>query len=221
MKQFDGWMLPDHEEHLQFWMHDVNQRRHGRLSYQAHKYDLAVGYCKQKRVAVDIGAHVGLWAYQMAHDFESVHCFEPMQEHAKCWRANMAGKSNCILHECALGKSEGYAMVETRTPDSSGDTGVSGFSVEPKPGHVPMYALDRFELLAVDFMKVDCEGYELPILQGAERTLLRCKPVVIVEQKPGMAGRYDMPAQGAVKFLKNLGATLKNEISGDFILAWE
>jgi hypothetical protein len=41
--------------------------------------------------------------------------------------------------------------------------------------------LDDIALGAIDVMKVDVEGHQLPLLQGAERTLLRHKPDVFIE----------------------------------------
>ena len=45
----------------------------------------------------------------------------------------------------------------------------------------PVQPLDALNLPKLDFLKVDCEGAELPILQGARETLTRCKPAVMLE----------------------------------------
>ncbi len=44
-----------------------------------------------------------------------------------------------------------------------------------------MLPLDRFNLQRVDWLKIDCEGAEEKILEGARLTLQRCRPIVIVE----------------------------------------
>ncbi|RWD13572.1 MAG: FkbM family methyltransferase, partial [Mesorhizobium sp.] len=44
--------------------------------------------------------------------------------------------------------------------------------------------LDSFGLAGIDFLKIDVEGFEKPILEGGEQTIRRERPVIIIEQKP-------------------------------------
>lgn len=217
-----GWYLPDHEEHLQGWMTGVNARLGDRLTYQRHKYLAALKCVKRRGVAVDIGAHAALWSWQMAHDFGHVIAFEPMQAHADCFERNMADMTNWTLHRTALGPEEGEVWLRTRTANSSGDTGVEPSGESEGSHKAPLRTLDSYGLDDVDFVKIDCEGYELFVLQGAVETLLRCKPCVIVEQKPetGMEARYGIGTTDAVAFLEALGAVKRRGIQGDYIMAW-
>ena len=88
MMRFDEWWFPDGETQLvdQMAMHNV--RIDGRLTWQYHKYVAALSLLplNRRRVAVDVGAHVGLWSYFMARDFGAVHAFEPNVEAAICWK---------------------------------------------------------------------------------------------------------------------------------------
>lgn len=215
------WWLPDGEVHLQEWMKRVNKRVNGRLAYQYHKYEKAMAFVPKHRTAIDIGAHAGLWTWNMAHSFSRVFAFEPMPEHADCWRANMQGQDNAKIFQNALGPQRGAAWLETRTPGSSGDTGV--VPKNPNATRVNMITLDSLDFQLVDFIKIDCEGYELFVLQGAVETLKRCKPVVIVEQKPetGMAEKYNIGTTEAVDFLIALGAKKRLGIQGDYIMSWD
>ena len=209
---FDHWMLPDGEEHLPTWMSHQNQRVDGRLSYQYKKYEGVMRHVSQRRVAVDVGAHCALWSFWMARDFEKVHAFEPKPEHVACWNVNMEGKDNAFLYQVALGTEE--RQVSLRTADtSSGDTTVvlDGFGI-------PMRTLDSFGLTDVDLLKIDCEGFEAFVLEGALDTLARCKPTVIVEQKPGHGQRFGRGEHDAVKLLESLGAKKVWESSGDYVL---
>ena len=244
-----GWWLPDGEQHLQQWMNQVRAREAGpiladgrgetRLTYQYHKYSACRPFTRAWRTAVDVGAHVGLWSWVMARDFGNVVGFEPMPEHAACWRENMDGVENASLLPFALGAEPGTVVLKTRTPGSSGDTGVDPAAERSSlraTVHVPGYdhdaaegvsaelrRLDDFDLGQVDFIKIDCEGYELWVLQGAVETLKRCKPCLIVEQKPetGMEERYGVTAKQAIDFLEGLGARLRKVIQGDYIFSWD
>lgn len=215
MIRFDHWHLPDGEQHLQAWMAQKNTRVDGRLTYQYAKYEAALRFCTKRRVAVDVGAHCGLWSFWMARDFETLHAFEPKPEHVECWQANMSGRTNATIYNVALGSEEREVGLETG-PSSSGDTGVVLDGVG-----VPMRTLDSYDLWAVDLIKVDCEGFEVFVLEGATEMLLRCRPTVIVEQKPGHGQRFDRGELDAVALLESMGARRVWDYSGDYVLIWE
>lgn len=212
MIHFDKWVLPAGETHLQAWMIQKNRRVDGRLTYQYEKYEAAVRHCKQRRVAIDVGAHVGLWSYWMARDFVQVECFEPKSEHAQCWFENMLGHPNAHLHQFALGQCSGRVGLVTG-PSSSGDT-----TVDPHGSDVPMLALDSFEYRSVDLLKIDCEGYEVFVLEGATELLTTSRPVVIVEQKPGHGQRFGRGEHDALRFLETLGYERKWDYAGDYVM---
>lgn len=219
MLKFDKWKMPDGEKHLQEWMGTTNDRRHGRLTYQAMKYDMAMKYTRGRRTAVDVGAHIGLWGFLMAHDFAKVIGFEPMAAHAECWRENMATVNDdgrAVLYANALGAEQDMVQVETGTPGSSGDTSV----VQGVAGDIAMLPLDHFNLQNVDLIKIDCEGYELNVLQGAVNTLKSNRPTVIVEQKRNMSLKFGIEPMAAVHFLESLGARRRCDMAGDYVLSW-
>ena len=215
MKKVDGWWFPDREDHLPQWMASPKARMilNGRAAYQGKKQIAAISCCasERKRVALDVGGHVGLWSFNLAHAFQTVHAFEPVEQHRACFARNVEFP-NVNLHACALGKEEGSVSIHT-APTSSGDSWVSG------GGEIPMHTLDSFGFADVDFIKIDCEGYEENVLRGAEALLKEWKPVVCVEQKRDMANtRFGLAPLGAVKFLQTLGYGVEQEISGDYIM---
>jgi FkbM family methyltransferase len=214
MITFDAWMLPDGESHLQSWMSTTQQVVDGRLTYQYTKYAAALGPCRRHRRAIDVGSHVGLWAYWMARDFAHVECFEPRPEHQTCWYANMATRTNALLHPVALGSAAREVGLRT-APTSSGDT-----TVDLGETGISMATLDGYHFDAVDLIKIDCEGYEAFVIEGGLETIRRCRPVVIVEQKPGHGQRFGRKETEAVDILVGIGARRVWEQSGDFVLAF-
>lgn len=213
MKNHRGLWLPDGETHLTAWIDTRNEIVDGKPTYQFHKLKAALKHCRRFRAAVDVGAHCGLWSMHLAKRFEQLHAFEPVAAHRDCWARNLEGLGG-LLYPCALGEREGSVAIRT-APSSSGDSWVDG------EGEIPLRRLDDFDLADVDFLKLDCEGYELFALRGGEETLKRCRPCVIVEQKPGRAQKFGLPETGAVDYLRSLGAVLRKEMSGDFILSWD
>lgn len=183
-------------------------------NYQSNKLQPALKYLKKARTAIDVGAHCGLWTVQLAQYFETVEAFEPLPRHSECWRRNAGWKETNRLHEVALGAKDGMCGLHIVE-------GFSGRSHINGGGDVQMKLLDDYAFENVDLIKVDVEGYEYFVLKGAERTITRWKPVLIVEQKENFGSRYGLGDRSAVEYLQSLGAVLKEEIFGDFILAWD
>ena len=207
MKNVNGIWLPDHEKHLTQWAeHGV----YGKWTYQSNKMIAALGFITGCKQAVDIGGHCGLWSKELIKIFDHVHAFEPMAAHRECFVENVPERYT--LHPCALGEKAGHISLHS-TEGSSGDTWING------EGQIPMLTLDSFNL-SPDFIKLDCEGYEYFALKGGEETIKRCKPVIIVEQKPGNGQKYGVRETEAVTYLQSLGATLRGEMVGDFVLSW-
>jgi FkbM family methyltransferase len=211
-----GWWLPEGEKHLKEWLLSVDQRVDGRLAYQYKKYEFAMRKVRQHRVAIDVGAHAGLWSYYMARDFTSVFAFEPVSEHRSCWLRNLEGKNNTVLFPAALGETVGKVYLKAPAGHSMKAAVVS-------KGGAPaeMQTLDSYHFDRVDFLKVDVEGFELFVLKGAIETLRRWKPVVIVEQKKGNnQKKYGVETTEAIAFLKSIGAKVRAEMDGDYVLWW-
>lgn len=211
MKLAHGWYWPDHEVHLINWVEkNGNLVLNGRKSYQGGKQLLALRHCRSFHTAIDVGAHVGLWSFNLAQRFEIVHAFEPVAEHRECFAKNVTA-DEVVLHDCALGAAEAACDMHV-TDGSSGDSKVA-------PGlSVAMRTLDSFNLRDVDFIKIDCEGYEENVLRGAEQTILHWKPTIIVEQKRDMATRFGLRPLGAVEYLKGLGYKQAAEHGGDYVM---
>ena len=59
-------------------------------------------------------------------------------------------------------------------------------------------------LMDVDLIQLDVEGYELRALRGAELTIRRTWPVVMVELK-GLGARLGDPDEAVVAWLEGMG----------------
>lgn len=219
LKHREIW-LPDGETHLT-GMIDQGPVVDGKGTYQYKKLQMVLAHTPERNNAIDVGAHVGLWAAHLAKLFKHVHCFEPIEAHRECFVLNMEGRPNHTLYPVACGDHEG--LVDMRiNPHSSGDTWVDpkDGTMGHQEGGIQLVTIDRYGFEDVSLIKLDCEGYELFALKGAEHTIKRWKPTIIVEQKPGRAEKYGLPRTEAVTYLKGLGMKLAAETSGDYILTW-
>ncbi len=220
----DIW-LPDGEKHFPDWMTKNGEIVDGKGTYQIKKWRACITHIKQWRVAVDVGAHVGLWAMQMAKRFDNVIAFEPVNAFRECFYKN-AWIRGVKLFPYALGAAPGRVLMTIPPLDGGLDTGGTHIermaaTIDDDPSIAEMHTLDSFNLEHVDFLKIDCEGYEHHVIEGARKTLLRCKPCVIVEQKPHKLGpNFGVQGTPAVDLLKALGAEVRTVLSGDYIMSW-
>lgn len=223
MKFVDSWWFPDHEQHLPQWMATPKARMiiNGRPAYQGKKQLAAIAECGRlgrTRTAIDVGAHIGLWSFNLAQAFYRVASFEPVAAHRACFERNVfqatdvrSRVENVELHDCALGMTDGSVSIHT-APTSTGDSWVKG------AGDIPMHTLDSFGFQEVDLIKIDCEGYEENVIRGGLQTITTWRPVIMVEQKRDMASeRFGLGKLGAVQLLLDQGYRVAAELSGDYL----
>lgn len=137
-------------------------------------------------VTVDVGANCGLYTRQLARLSKQVHAFEPSRQMAELLRRTSA--PNVSVHELALSDHNGAAELYIPQSDDGFVYGLA--SLEPQldspskhiiSTHVPTARLDTIVDQDVAFVKIDVEGHELNVLNGAVGLLERCQPVFLVE----------------------------------------
>ena len=137
-------------------------------------------------VALDIGAHIGVYSIVLSRLLTNgtVHSFEPT-ETVRMLRENLAahGCANVAVHEVALGAR-------------SGDIDEPIYRIwgaEPDRRSYHFSTVDDFVrsagLTRLDFVKIDVDGFDLNVLEGAAETLARHDPWVVVELNHALATR--------------------------------
>jgi FkbM family methyltransferase len=148
------------------------------------------------RSAVDVGASLGTWSWWLARSVPFVHAFEPNAEVAAALARVLP--PNVHVHAEAVSDEVGQAVLSIPPggPSTSqragcrllGLRGLLGLdgraSLLPLGGPsvaVPTVTLDSLDLGQVGFLKVDVEGHEHEVLNGAFQLLMRDRPNVVLE----------------------------------------
>ena len=142
-----------------------------------HTWKTAKPYLSTKRsrlrIAVDVGSKSGnfsKWLVQDTPRFNHVHMFD-MRPKGKYWKN--VPRSCSTFNKVALGNRNGTIKHW------------GGITEVPQPRQPTMTAevrkLDSYEFEGVGLIKIDVEGDELAVLEGAEQTIAREQPVIIVE----------------------------------------
>ena len=133
----------------------------------------------------DVGANVGFFTLLAARLGGDVQAFEPVPATARRLRANVAANGfgeRVRVHEQAVAARSGRAaflLVEDASWSHLADRGR-----HPRTRarlEVPVVALDDLDLPLPDVIKVDVEGSELAVLEGARRLLADHAPLLVVE----------------------------------------
>ncbi len=162
----------------------------------------------------DIGANTGYYgilAAFLGKGKVQTFSFEPVKEYFDCLNENIrlnrlekeARSFNYALSDTG-GKKVFYlaGLGSTLSHDFLGSKDAPQRQVETK-------RLDdvfsREALLAPDFVKIDVEGHELPVLKGARETLRSTLPVLFVEILRSFAGGDNPNYLDTFNFLSELG----------------
>ena len=145
--------------------------------------------------SVDVGANMGLYTYQLAKLTPVVYAFEPSSEMAAVLRR--VAPAHVHVFEHALSDREGTASL--RTPIASSGNRLFGLaSLEGSSSQSPSYVERTVQLRKLDdvvrskvgFVKIDVEGHELRVLNGARELINRFRPTFLIEcQESNNRGR--------------------------------
>lgn len=144
--------------------------------------DLLQGAC------IDVGANIGNHAVFFATLFREVHAFEPAPAPFVLLRHNTCHLENVHCHPYGLSSHHGQAtLTAPRDNVGAGRIEEGKAHQSPRAAEISLVELDRFPLvhgLDIGLIKIDVEGHELKVLDGAVDTISRVRPVIVFEQQP-------------------------------------
>ena len=143
--------------------------------------------CRRDADAIDVGANDGSYVHYLRRHAHKVVAFEPMPLLASALRRKFPG-DEVVIEQVAL--SDRADTVELHMPVVDGIvvTGCSTISTDASGTYPATQAIkvsiDRLDAAykgRAGFIKIDVEGHEQAVLDGALQTIRRCRPRVLVE----------------------------------------
>lgn len=143
--------------------------------------------------AIDVGANIGTHTVAFAEFVGPsglVHAFEPQRRNFHMLAGNVALNTleNVVCHHKAVGDADGEIVSPPLPrPDMSFNFGGVALAHAAAGGEcVPQVRLDSLDLAACRLIKIDTEGMEPQVLDGALDLIARCRPLLYVENsEPG------------------------------------
>lgn len=170
-------------------------------------------------VVIDVGANIGyytLLAARLVGPTGHVHAFEPEPEAFALLERNVElnGYDNVTLVPKALGQENGRLALFLAT-NNRGDHRVYDPSGRRSSIDVDVVTLDAYlaehDVDRVDFLKIDTQGAECSILDGARRTIARHSEMALVmELTPHALAELGDDPRGCLKRLLAAGYSLRD-----------
>jgi FkbM family methyltransferase len=151
----------------------------------------------------DVGANIGLITFSVGarRPDLSIHAFEPDPTNASRWRRNLAinPRVTARLEEVAVGEAMHNAVLNRGNESGWSFIADSGpeFGVEVQVISLDAYAA-AWNIDQIDILKVDVEGYEARVLEGAASLLTTRKIAFIVCELDEMLLRRSGATRNAV-----------------------
>ena len=149
------------------------------------------------RTAIDIGGHLGDWTLNWHHRVKKIEIFEPNPDVLPKLKKNTNTLKNCTVHEVALGDTPGKVSMQY-------ETHLGTYHIKDHNGSINLQTLDSYNFQNVDIIKIDVEGFEVPVLEGAKETILSNKPWIQIEANH-TGERYGRPKKKILEKLTEFG----------------
>lgn len=169
---------------------------------------------KKEDVVIDVGTNIGRVAFQLARRASNgrVICFEPDVENFRRFKNNLSLNDfkNIDAENCGLGDETGIFKLYNVRATNPGMKRILDKPDDNLPFHeIKVNRLDDViaekALTRVDIIKIDVEGFEHKVLNGAMKTIQRFKPILFIELDDNNLKAQQSSANNLVQYIKSIG----------------
>ncbi|HEY4075155.1 MAG TPA: FkbM family methyltransferase [Herbaspirillum sp.] len=163
---------------------------------------------------VDVGANIGIYTRffsGLSGYTGHVHAFEPAPANFRRLQQNVGSIANVSLNHAAIGGHGGtiklFISDELNVDHRTFDSGDGRLGID-----VPLVSLDSYFSSGerVDLIKIDVQGFELSVLQGAARVLQEnCDIKVLMEFWPYGLVKASVVPSDVIDFIQSLGFEIR------------
>lgn len=154
--------------------------------------------CEGKTI-IDVGGNNGNFAVDFAHlvgDTGVVYSFEPQRliYYQLCSNIFMNGLDNVYCHNVAIGHEEGVVKIDRPNYFSKELVNFGAAAItksEDNSDTVVMKRLDDYTFKDVVFIKIDVQGFEPYVIDGAVKTINKHRPYLFVEFEDHLLKEYN------------------------------
>tara|TARA_B100000886_G_C20396334_1_gene480544 strand:- start:592 stop:1341 length:750 start_codon:yes stop_codon:yes gene_type:complete len=173
-------------------------------------------FSNKSKDAIDVGVYRGVYSLKLSKNFKFVHSFEPnpLLFPYLCKNLEKIIK-NIKLYNLALSNKDNETVLKLPIRSSSIFKDnieelyqLGAASIHPnnefknyKKVRVNTEKLDNLSINNIGFIKIDVEGHELEVIEGAKKTIITNKPILLIEIEKRHSKRS---VEETISFINNL-----------------
>jgi len=160
---------------------------------------------KDDSVFVDVGSNYGWHSINSSPFCSIVYSFEPQKIIHDIQNTSIVENNilNIQLFNCGIGNSN--ETKEMSPIDYNTSVNIGDLSVGTGGETIEIRTLDSFQFPRVDFIKIDVQGYEKYVLEGAKNTITTYKPMIIIEMEDHQLRKFNYGVVELFEQLRSLG----------------
>ena len=163
---------------------------------------------KKNQNVIDVGANIGRYSFKLSKLVGKnglVYAFEPMNKSFLTFLAliTFSKVKNILPFNFALSNKSNFVFMKELESSQKKNyifgTQTESKIVNKKKNSIVKYCieLDKIDIKKkISFIKIDCEGFELEVLQGSKRLIKKNKPIILFEYNDN---------KKVINYLKSLG----------------
>ena len=172
----------------------------------------------KSKIAVDVGVYRGVYSYKLSEEFNHVYAFEPNPLIYPFLNKNLTKIiKNLTLSNFALSNNSGITDLKIPTRSKSifknnvEELYKLGLATIHKNNNFNNYESikvnktkldDNLKDVNIGFIKIDVEGHEKEVIEGARNLIIKYKPILLVE----IEEKHNMkPVSETINFISQLG----------------
>lgn len=178
-----------------------------------------LGLVRPNMTILDVGANIGFTALNMANKSQPngvVYAFEPDPFNFSQLRSNTSqNKQNVLIQNIGLGSKKDQLKLAVNTFNNRGGNRINNDATE-NYSLIDIIKIDDFvssnKIEKVDLVKIDVEGFEMHVLNGAHEMLKKDKPVLFIELSDDNLKEQGSTAKQLIQHLTNIGYSCYNSV---------
>ncbi len=152
------------------------------MSVDSLEFELISNLLDREKISIDAGAHLGTYTSHMIKNSKRCWAFEPNPQFFEKLKSI---SPNLIVKQVALSDQNGEVFLRVPGKELGRGTIEKDNTLEEFENinviSVKQKKLDDYELETVGLIKIDVEGHELSVLNGAKNLLIRDRPTLLIE----------------------------------------
>ena len=175
--------------------------------------------------AIDVGTNNACNAIHYAKRFGHVDCFEPTPLAQQLWTNTVRDNQvkNVTLHTVGVGEKSYTTEIMTHDKNG-GHNHLTHYDKNPRADEtrsgrvrvpVQVETLDSYGFQNVGFIKVDVEGYEKFVLEGAQNLIQQSRPTIQLEIVSSQCRKFNYSAESMIDWIRSWDYTVVSKNRGN------